>query len=131
MRDDVAILKTLRDNLIAIEWDIALLEKEIEEYAQKIGYMQVVLENLKANLEVLKNQKVIAMASQYKQTVAEIKNIESTIKNMEYQISLRDIQLNSKNRHFETMQERYQHQKKIVENSKVVLRFDQSKRKKR
>jgi len=130
MREDLYKLKRLRDTLIGLEMDISVTENELIILNRDLHYMEIAESTLCENLKILKKEKVIAMASQYKKTVNELEYIGEKIKTYREHINRLENNLQKLlNKHNIYMTD-YKAQKKVVDNQKVILYFDPKKRKK-
>jgi len=129
MREDLVKLKQLRDNLIGIELDIDIHERDLFMMNKDLEYMEIVQATLNENLRILKLEKVIAMVVQYRRTLEELEYIDKRISQKKYEIKITTDRLDKLYRKFDTYKIDYDAHKKFVESQKVVLFFDQKKRK--
>ena len=108
-------LSLIQSDLIAIDGDIKFLED-----------LALVLTE---NIEVLKSDKIIAVASEYKRAVAELKTVNQ---NLKFYIQTKVQLVQTQARHEKIMNEsllEFEELKKHVDNRKIILLFDQTKRK--
>jgi len=131
MREDLVKLKILRDTLIGLEMDVSMAEKELEIITTDIHYMEIAESTLKENLNILKRERVIAMASQYKKSIQELSHIHSKIKTYRVHATRLEKRLDELVRRHKVYLEDYKAQKKFVEGQKVILFFDPKKRRKK
>jgi hypothetical protein len=129
MRKDLQKLKDIRDNAIGLSMQIDILETEISIIISDVHYMNIAKTTLKENLRILKGEKVIAMANQYKKSVEELKFISDKIDIYERRRRKSQLKLEKLIKVYDIYTEEYEYQKKIVENQKVVLYFDVNRKK--
>lgn len=130
MRKDLARLKTLRDNLIGLEMDLDITEKELDILDKDVGYLEIARSTLLENLKILKKEKVIAIASQYKKTIAELQYVEDKIIAYRKHIFSLEQKLKKLERLHSIYLTDYKEQKRLVESQKVILVFDPKRKKK-
>lgn len=129
MRDDLEKLKNLSDRVININLDIAAKEKEIFNINKDLKYLKIVELAILENLKVLKKEKIIVVASEYKKTVDELDYLSKRISE---KISIikrgeRDLE-KMQNRRLYLLEE-YAKQKSFIISQKVILHFDHAKKK--
>ena len=123
-------LKQLRDQIVGIEMNLSLIQSDLTAIDGDIKFLEDLALVLKENIEVLKSDKIIAVASEYKRTLAELKTVKE---NLNFYIRTKQDLLRNKERH-DRMREaslaEYESLKKQIDNRKVILLFDPTKRKK-
>lgn len=129
MRDELKKLKLLRDTVIGIDMEMNLLEKEIDILNTDIHYMKIAKSALKENLKILKKEKVIAMANQYKKSIDELQHITNKIQLYERHRFKTESKLEKLQKKYNIYAEDYEFHKNIVESQKVILYFDENRKK--
>lgn len=123
-------LKQLKDQIVGIEMHLKLIESDLIAIEGDIAFLEDYASVLKENISVLKSDKIIAMASEYKKAVVELKQAEENLKHYRAMKS----QLNANYEKHLSLKEKslfeYEELKKQIDSRKVLLLFDPSKRKK-
>ena len=130
MNQDLVKLKKIRDHIVGLEMHLMTLQSDSMAVDRDVEYLTNLALVLKENIEVLKSDHIIAIASEYKKVIEEYKLV---MKNLSYYALLsvklaRDYEAFTKKRddsilEFETL-------KKNLDSQRKVLLFDPSKRKK-
>lgn len=128
MREDLAELKILQDRVIGLELEISIIAKDIEILEKDIYYLKIAQYTLKENLRVLKSEKVIAMVNQYKKSIEELDYVSSKIMVYSNKLKNKVKQFNKLTLQKSSALIEFNQVSKIIENRRVVLLFDQSKR---
>lgn len=128
MREDLAELKILQDRVIGLELEISIIAKDIEILEKDIYYLKIAQYTLKENLRVLKSEKVIAMVNQYKKSIEELDYVSSKIMVYSNKLKNKVKQFNKLTLQKSSALIEFDQVSKIIENRRVVLLFDQSKR---
>lgn len=126
---DVNRLKQLRDQIVGIEMNISLIQADLIAVNGDIEFLENHATVLKENITILKSDNIIAVASEYKQVVIELKAVEE---NLVHYYNIRS-QLHSKHAQHMRLKDisiiEFEDLKQQLDNRKVVLLFDPSKRK--
>lgn len=128
MRDDLVKLKRLQDTVIGLELELDMTEKEILVLSSDIGYMEIARDTLIENLKILKKEKIIAMVSQYKKSINDLNYITNKIRKFKKKLFELEQHYDKNLRHYNIYKKDYLEHKKLVENQKVILYFDKSKK---
>jgi hypothetical protein len=131
MRDDLAELKILQDRVIRLELELSIISKDIEVLEKDLYYLQIAKKTLSENLRVLKTEKAIAMASQYKKSIEELNYVSNKIVVCSNKLRQKIKLYNKLMLQKETTLSKFEEVTKIIENRRVILLFDQSKRKRK
>lgn len=122
-------LKQLRDQIVGIEMHLSLIQSDLIAIDGDIKFLEDLALVLTENIEVLKSDKIIAVASEYKRAVAELKTVNQ---NLKFYIQTKVQLVQTQARHEKIMNEsllEFEELKKHVDNRKIILLFDQTKRK--
>jgi hypothetical protein len=122
-------LKQLRDQILGIEMHISLLHNDLIVIDRDIDFLKDLALVLNENIEVLKTDGIIAIATEYKKAMDELKVVN---KNLEYYLDMKDTLTRESVRHIKMKEDsilEYEELKKRIDSQRVVLVFDQSKRK--
>jgi hypothetical protein len=131
MREELKKLKRLRDTLVGLEMELSVLEQDLTAIRTDLNYLYKLQDDLEENIRILKKEKVIAMAEQYKKSIDELEKTKKLIRdriNIEIRTRRR---FQTVERRYKTYNKDYKQLYKQVQNHKVVLLFDPSKRKKK
>lgn len=123
-------LKQLRDKIIGIEMHLSMVQHDLSAIDRDIEFLNDLALVLKENIEVLKSDGIIAIASEYKKAVEELKVVNT---NLQYYSSMKITLNRDYDRHMKMRDDsiaEYEELKKHLDSRKVILLFDQSKRKK-
>jgi hypothetical protein len=123
-------LKQLRDQIIGIEMHLDLVQNDLSAIDRDIEFLQDLALVLNENIEVLKTDGIIAVASEYKKAIEELKTVKT---NLEYYFDMKNILTRDSVRHTKMREDsilEFEELKKKMDSRKVILLFDQSKRKK-
>ncbi len=130
MNQDLARLKKLRDQVVGIEMHISLVQHDLFAVDRDIQYLEDLALVLTENVQVLKSAGIIAMITEYKRSVQELKTV---LVNLEHYRNLK-IQLNRDfDKHVKLRDDtlfEFEIMKKMLDGRKVILLFDPSRRKK-
>jgi ubiquinone/menaquinone biosynthesis C-methylase UbiE len=130
MKQELLKLKRLRDKVIGIEMQLSLTDTDLLAVERDIEYLESLLAVLNENVEILKSDGIVAVASEYKKIKEELKVVAD---NLYVYTNLHQKLLKEFDRykilHQETFKE-YEDLKKEIEASQAVLDFDKAKRKK-
>jgi chromosome segregation ATPase len=130
MRQELLKLKRLRDKVIGIEMQLSLTDTDLLAVERDIEYLESLLAVLNENVEILKSDGIVAVASEYKKIKEELKVVSDNLyvyTNLHHKL-LKEFD-RYKILYTETFKE-YEDLKKEIEASQVVLDFDKAKRKK-
>lgn len=131
MNEDLKKLKRLRDTIVGLEMELSIVEQDLIVVTSDLNYLHEMENTLLENLKILKKEKVIAMASQYKKSINELEDVRSAIrKRVNVKINL-DRRLEIAVRRHKTYTEDHDRLLKAIKQEKVVLFFDQRKRRKK
>jgi len=123
-------LKQLRDQIIGIEMHLTVVQADLGAIDRDIEFLEDLALVLTENISVLKSDKIIAVASEYKKAVEELKTVDT---NLQYYFAMKATLTRDYNRHMQMREDsivEYEALKEYVDNRRVVLQFDLAKRKK-
>ncbi len=130
MNQDLHRLKQLRDHIVGVEMHLTMIQADLGAIDRDIKFLEDLAIVLKENIEVLKSDKIIAVASEYKKSIEELKTVN---KNLSYYFSMR-FKLNKDFDKYSKIRDEsiadFDALKKELDGRKVILLFDPSKRKK-
>lgn len=131
MKSDLQKLRKIKNAIIGIKMQLNLIEGDLLTIDNNLDHLHKIEEDLMFNINLLKNEKIIAIASQYKQSKIELKVIRKNISNYEkMKKSLANKMIFFLKSHQSNMEE-YKELKKTVDNRKVILLFDPKRKKKK
>lgn len=130
MKKDLLKLKQLRDHLVGLEMNLSMIERDLQAVEKDIAFLNNLQTVLVENLTILKSDKIIAIASEYKRSDEELKKVRENLSfysNMKIKLQ-KDFDKYEKARvkYFEE----YTALQQVINRRKVILLFDPSKRKK-
>lgn len=130
MNQDLQRLKQLRDHIVGVEMHLTMIQADLGAIDRDIQFLEDLALVLRENIEVLKSDKIIAVASEYKKAVDELKTVN---KNLSYYMSMK-FKLNKDFDKYSRIRDNsiadFDALKKEIDGRKVILLFDPSKRKK-
>ena len=129
MNQDLVRLKQLRDHIVGVEMHLTMLQTDLHAIERDIKFLEDLALVLRENIQVLKSDKIIAVASEYRKAVEELATVN---KNLGYYTSMyskltKDFDKYMKIRDNSIFE--YENLKRQVDSRKVILLFDPSKRK--
>lgn len=130
MNQDLARLKKLRDQVVGIEMHISIVQADLLAIDRDIQYLDDLAVVLTENIQVLKSIGIIAMITEYKRSVQELKTVYENLehyRNMKIQLN-RDFDKHIKMRDSTLFD--FEILKRQLDGRKVILLFDPSRRKK-
>lgn len=130
MREDLKKLKALHDRLIGLEMELDIREQDLQAIDKDLCYLHKLKETLIENLQILKKEKIVVMAKQYKQAVSELAHVmrlinEKTSLKAQIRKSLANIE-----RQCFIYNQDYTQLHKQIQKQKIILFFDSHKKKK-
>lgn len=131
MKDDLHKLKRIRDTIIGLEMQISLLRGDLDIIVRDLLHMYAVEEELIENIKVLKTDKIVAVASEYKRSIIELSSVRRKIDQWRNKELLLIRKLEIKEKSYEMNVLDFEVLKKRLEKKKVILLFDPSKRRKK
>lgn len=131
MREDLIALKLLRDKIVGLELQYDIILKDIDIISKDLYFLEVARQTLIDNLVVLKREKIIAMVDSYKKSTDELEYVSNKI--MVYFNKLEKKKARQVRMHHELndLTEEYTRLKEYIDSQKIVLLFDQAKRRKK
>ena len=131
MNQDLEEIKKLRDYIVGVEMHLSILELDIAAADRDVEFLKDMDSVLIENIEVLKMDKIVAVASEYKKIVRELKDIQE---NVDYYVNMK-IKLTKEFEKYtkikESSLEEFHAKKDKFEKRTFVLPFDASKRRKK
>lgn len=131
MIPEMVRLKRLKNYLVSLEVNLDIISDELLSIRKNVDYLLKLEQDLIANIQILKKEKIVSIASEYQKTKEEL---STTRKNLEYYRN-RQQRLESDKVSNRAIYKDYLHEYKELEhfldNRKVILLFDSSKRKKK
>jgi hypothetical protein len=129
MQKDLLRLKHLRDSIIGIEMQLSMVDRDLFAVNKDIAYLSDLEGVLVENIKILKSDKIIAIASEFKRSIEELKKVRE---NLAFYSGMK-IKLEKKAEKFEKMKivylEDFRVMKNLLDSSKVILLFDPSRKK--
>ena len=131
MKKDLLKVKLLRDHMIGLRMELDLVINDLSVVNTDLEYLEKIEQDLVTNIIILKKEKVIAIASQYKKSLLELESVRKNISHYRNTKLQLDRKYEIKSKSYQRIFEDYEHRRKIMERSKVILLFDQKKRRKK
>ena len=129
MQKDLLKLKHLRDSIIGIEMQLSVIDRDLFAVKKDIAYLTDLEVVLVENIKILKSDKIIAIASEFKRSIEELKKVRE---NLSFYTGMKH-KLEKKLEKFEKMKiiylEDFSIMKNMLDSSKVILLFDPSRKK--
>ena len=122
-------LNKLKNSLIGVEMQLDLIERDLMIANQNIDYLKKVKADLLANIKILKQEKIISIASEYKKTKEELVLADNNINYYEQLKKTLDEKNEIERKAYSNYYKEYKDLEKCIENRKVILIFDPDKRK--
>jgi len=116
-------VKKLKDALLGLEMELDILEADLFELTVDLKHLNKIEESLIYNIDFLKKDGIIAVASEYKKSVEQLKTVRDKI--LKYQ-SLKNKVMNSMKQKIQSKdfyQEEFNKRYKELENNQVLLVF--------
>lgn len=130
MNQSLLRLKYLRDKVIDIEVHIALIESDLIATEKDLDFLDNLYKDLKENIDTLREDGIIVVASEYKKITQELEKVRKNIFFYNNMYSKLLLSLDEEcARRDETLLE-YEEFLKYVESIQSVLKFDLSRKKK-
>ena len=130
MNKELQRLKQLRDHIVGVEMHLNMIQTDLGAIDRDIKFLEDLALVLTENIEVLKSDKIIAVASEYRKVVEELRTVN---KNLSYYISMKSKLTREFDRYTrirDNSMEEFNELTKQIDSRKVILLFDPSKRKK-
>lgn len=122
-------LKQLKDQIVGIEMHLSLIQSDLISIDGDIKFLEDLALVLKENIEVLKSDKIIAVATEYKRAIAELKTVNI---NLDFYTRTKFELIQSKARHEKMKSDsllEFEELRRHIDNRKIILLFDPTKRK--
>lgn len=129
MNQDLTRLKKLRDQIVGIEMHISMAEVDIFTVEKDIQYLEDLAVILVENIDVLKSDKIVTVASEYKRVTDELRTVN---KNLNYYNGMKHFLIKDLDRVTKLKNDtifEYENLKLQIDSCRAVLPFDISKRK--
>ena len=129
MKESLVRVKHLRDTLVGLEMQIGSIQQDLSIIDYNLAHLRRLERELVFNINFLKKEKIIAIAQEYKKSVLELKSVRKSIVkyvNDEIRISAK---LERYIKRYSEYEEEFLSAQRQLENEKVVLIFDLSKKK--
>lgn len=84
MKKELVDLKRVRDNLIGLEMELSNVEIDISAVGSDIDFLHSIQRSLVDNLNFLKKEKIITVASEFKKIKEDLKKVRDNLKNYEH-----------------------------------------------
>jgi len=120
-------VKKLKDALLGLEMELDILEADLFELTVDLKHLNKIEESLIYNIDFLKKDGIIAVASEYKKSVEQLKTVRDKI--LKYQ-SLKNKVMNSMKQKIQSKdfyQEEFNKKYKELENNQILLVFRKKK----
>ena len=130
MKKDLQILKVAEKAIIEIEMRLNMVESDLIVINNDLDYLRKIKEDLEYNIDLLKKEKVIAIASQYKRSIDELSVVNTNIYNYESMKKVLALKMGNLLKQHEEHREFHDNLKKTLSNRKVILLFDPQRKKK-
>lgn len=131
MKRDLQQVKRLRDHMIGLQMELDLIVNDLTVKATDLEFLEKLEGDLCYNINLLRQEKVIAIASQYKKSLLELESVRKNISFYKNTKRVLEARYEVKKRAYDRASEDYEARRKAIENSKVILLFDQKKRRKK
>lgn len=128
MREEIIELKQLKSGLLGLEMDLTLIERDLVIVANDIDFLKKMEKDLIFNVKLLRKKNVIAIASEYKKSVEELKEVQQDIEkyvNLKKQLAE---SYRKKHKEYKDNMKKFKQLEHDIKNKKVILLFS-SKRK--
>lgn len=127
MKKKLKRLKFLKDTLVAIELEFAHAEKEISDINKELQILEAFKKELRYNIEFLKSDGIVAVASEYKKSIEQIHKVESKVMKLsDLKIKLKN-QIISKTDTYSSYFDEYEKLYRDIESEQVILVFNKGK----
>ena len=131
MNDDLKKLKKIRDFLVGVEMQLNLLYSNLNVVCDDLTHMYTVENELIENIKILKQDYIVAIASEYRRSIRELDYVRKKIAQWRNKQTILERRIARNQRIYKQYSDDFNALKKFVDNRKVVLLFDQNKRRKK
>ncbi len=131
MKEDLQKLKKIRDTIVGLEMQLNLIHGDMDVIMTDLIHMYAIEAELSENIVILKKDKIVTIASEYKKSVYELGMVQKKIaqwKNRELSLSRR---MEVKERAYKSNVEQFESLKSILEKQKVILLFDPNRKRRK
>ena len=128
MKKTLVKYRELRDKILALELDIALIEKDINKVDADVARLKSVEKELQYNIDFLKNEAKITVAMEYKRSLLQLEEIKKSI--LKY-VTYRSKEVNKLQQRLETYDfyfKEYETAHARLEGEQVILSFEKYKK---
>lgn len=130
MKESLLKVKKLQDTVVGLEMQINVCRQDLDIINHNLTILYKAEEDLVFNINFLKKEKIVAVATEYKRSIDDLIDVRKKISQLtsnKIQVE-RKLEKNLKN--FEEYMGEWEYAKKQLDNEKVVLVFDPSKKRK-
>lgn len=130
MKNDLHKLKKIRDTVIGLELQLNTLQAEMEIAEDNLTQLYMMEAELIENIDVLRKEKIVAMASEYRKSVDGLIHVRKKIDLWRNKKLVLDRKLEIKQKSYQSYKRDFDTLKKQLDNRKVILLFNPKSRKK-
>jgi len=131
MKRDLQRLKIAEKTIIEIEMRLNLIEGDLIVINSDLDYLNKIKEDLEYNIDLLKKEKIIAIASQYRRSINELAVVNTNIHNYENMKKALALRMGMVLKQHKEVKELHDNLKRALSDRKVILLFDPKRKKKR
>lgn len=130
MKESLLRAKKLQDIVVGLEMQINVFEQDLNIIEHNLTTLYKAEKDLVFNINFLKKEKIVAVAVEYKRSINDLANVRKKISELVSNKNKVKKDLNKKLKNFEKYMQEWKYAKKQLDNEKVVLIFDPSKKRK-
>jgi len=124
MKDLLVRVKKFKDTLIAIEMDINVIEMDLNSISKDMVTLTSIKEELEYNIDFLKKEGVIAVASEYKKSLVQLDKVNKKIFKFKTLKNILTGNLSDKEKSHKYYFKEYEKAHRLVENERVIISMD-------
>ena len=121
-------LKELQSRLLGIELDLDLIEQDIEAIDGDINYLNLVEEETIYNINILKQEGIVADLKSYKQSWQKLVHIQTKVEELKGKRNMLATKLKQRMASKEYYDKEWENLHKEMEDEKVILVFKKRKK---
>jgi len=126
-----AKLRSLKNHLIGLEMTLDIIERDLLIAHQNLDYLTKVEQDLIINITFLKKEKIVSIASEYKKAKEELIIVRKNIQHYQNTRVKLERENEGRRRAYQKYYQEYKDLERFLENRKVILLFDPSRKKKK
>lgn len=131
MKEDLQTLKKIRDTVVGLKMQLDLIYGDLKTVTEDLVHMHIVKQDFIDNIEVLKQDKIVAMMFEYRRSVEGLEQIEKKISQWTNKKRMLEKRKEAKLKAYESNMREFENLKRVLDNRKVILLFDPNKKRKK